>query len=242
MSPFLWIEMTLASLRVLGKTPLLKYRLISWDNGISNCLLKFFKILFGILLGPTALWSSIRFIRSCTSSGSVVEIKKESSLWKFRKWSNLLSVFGIFWRSLSAIDVKNLLKSVARVLLLVTVSLSTVTGIGNCLTNVLKFFVFNVSYRSNSTPKFICVFPVIFKIFLVVVFLTDSGKCYSMVPVNFESFFNFSFFMRIGGFGKLFVYSIFNFYRFQKSFGHPWLCCFFQFSIWDYSFRIVGFE
>ena len=51
-------------------------------------------------------------------------------------------------------------------------------AIGNCLTfncqtNVLKYFVFN---RSNSTPQFFfCIFTVIFKIFLAVVFLTDSG-------------------------------------------------------------------
>ena len=126
MSPFLWIGMTLASLRELGKTPLLKDRLISWNNGIDNCFLKSLKILFGILLGPTALWSSIRFIRSCTSSGSIGEIKKEFYLWKFRKSLNLLSVFEIFRRSLSAIDVKNLVKWLARVLLLVTVLLSVV--------------------------------------------------------------------------------------------------------------------
>ena len=43
--------------------------------------------------------------------------------------------------------------------------------------------------------------------------------------------FEFHFFMRIGGFAKLFVYFIFYFHRFQKSFGHSWFCCFFQFRI-----------
>ena len=122
-----------------------------------------------------------------------------------------MSVFGIFWRSLSAIDVKNLLKWLARVLLLVTVLLSVVRLMfWNC-------FVFNINYRSNSIPQFFCILSVIFKIFLEVVFLTDSGSCYYVVPVNFESFLDFSFFVWIGGFAKLFVYSIFYFYRFQKT-------------------------
>ena len=42
--------MTLASLKELWKTSLLKDRLISWDNCIDNCFLKPFKILVGILL------------------------------------------------------------------------------------------------------------------------------------------------------------------------------------------------
>ena len=57
--------------------------------------------------------------------------------------------------------------------------ISKSTATGNCLAancwTVLKFFVFNVNYRSNSTPQFICIFSAIFKIFPVVVLLTDSG-------------------------------------------------------------------
>ena len=49
------MRLTLASLRELGKTPLLKDKLISWDNNIGNYFLKSLKILVGILLGPTAL-------------------------------------------------------------------------------------------------------------------------------------------------------------------------------------------
>ena len=97
-------------------------------------------------------------------------------------------------------------------------------AIGNCLTincqtNVLKFFVFNINYRSNSTPQFFCIFSVIFKIFLVVVFLTDSGECYYIrgPSVNFESCLDFSFFMRINGFAKLFVFLFFAFIDFRRA-------------------------
>ena len=117
--------MTFASLRELGKAPLLKDKLINWDSGIDNCCLKFFKILVVIVFGTAALWSSSSFIRSTTSSISVGQMKQISHQHNLRNHLNLLALFGRFWRSLSATEVQKFLKLLASVLSLsVTVLLT----------------------------------------------------------------------------------------------------------------------
>ena len=75
--PFLWIGMTVDILRILGKVPVEKDRLNSFENIIDKSLLRSWRIEVGILLGPEALILLSFDIRREFSALSVGDTKIE---------------------------------------------------------------------------------------------------------------------------------------------------------------------
>ena len=122
-SPFLDIGIILAFLRILGNSPIEKDKLIRFANGFERSFINCFRMIVGILPGPSALWTLRVRISASTSSGDIGQKKKDFSDCLFKYESEVLVVFGIFLTSFPAMELKNLLKWLEITLSSVIVSL-----------------------------------------------------------------------------------------------------------------------
>ena len=95
-SPFLNIGIILACLRILGNSPVEKDKLIRFANGFERSFLNCFRMIVGILPGPTALWTLRVLIGASISSGNIGKRKNDFSDCLFKYKSKVLVVFGIF--------------------------------------------------------------------------------------------------------------------------------------------------
>ena len=89
----------------MGNSPVEKDKLIRFANGFKRSFLNCFRMIVGILPGPTAWWTLRVLISASTSSAYIGERKKQFSDCLFKYESKILVVFGIFLTLFPAIEL-----------------------------------------------------------------------------------------------------------------------------------------